>query len=110
MSYDPEAIYQDADFEQQDFEQQGRDYTRREREARRLYLAGDDGAAAAMCPHGAGYTLNMPAADHSRDPFAGEDGWRCRDCGSRLSADPWNDGRVTVPCELGATAFEEIPA
>lgn len=80
-----EAERMDADLEQADFEAAGREYGRRLRQSRRLLAAGDLGGAAAACPHGSGYPLRSLAARNLGDPRAGEDGFRCSDCGSVLA-------------------------
>ena len=100
FGFDPEAIYQDADIEQAELEAAGNEYARRARKSAAAREAGDLDAAAAACPHGHGYPLDSPAARHENDPGAGEAGYRCLECGSRLDASPWDDGRVTVACEV----------
>lgn len=98
--YDPEAIYQDADIEQAEFERQGYEFAAREHRSQKLREAGDLTAAADACPHGSGYPLHSLAAEHESDPGAGEDGYRCTGCGSRLDKAPWDGGTVLIPCEL----------
>lgn len=98
--YDPEAIYQDADFEQAEMEEEGRRYWRRVDRMNDLRAEGRLVEAAAICPHGSGYPLNSLAAIYTHDPREGEDGYRCSTCGSALTDAPWNGGTVTHPCEL----------
>lgn len=93
----------DADLEQASYEAQGRAYGAAKRKSETLMAAGDKAGAAAACPHGGGYPLDSPAASHSNDPYAGESGYRCCDCGSRMSASPWDGGTVTAPCEIEAS-------
>lgn len=109
--YEPDDFfYGDADFEQAEFERQGREFSLRLHQAKLLYREGNLEAAARKCPHGGGFPLDSIAASEGTtgfgaDPNAGEDGYRCCDCGSRLSASPWDGGQVTVPCEQGERAF-----
>ena len=101
--FDQEAIDAerfDADIEMAEFEAVARRHARRGVKMRTLRAAGKFAEAAAVCPHGGGYPLDSPAATNAKDPHAGEKGWRCSDCGSRLEKDPWEGGRVTVPCEV----------
>lgn len=101
--FDDEAIQQerwDAALEQAQFEAEGREYALRMHQSRLLRGEGNLAAAARKCPHSGGYPLDSPAANYEGDPNEGDDGWRCSDCGSRLSASPWDGGEVTVPCEV----------
>lgn len=100
MFRDPEAVIQDADIEQAELEAAGNRAARGIRRMRALRAAGNLDGAAAACPHGGGYPLDSPAAWASGDPFAGQAGVRCADCGSRLNAFRWDGGRVLVPCEI----------
>jgi hypothetical protein len=102
LYYDEElpAGFQDADLLQAQYEAEGAAYAARQRESDRLRASGDVDAAARKCPHGSGYPLASPAATHSDDPFAGEEGVRCTECGSRLSDFAWDGGTVLVPCEV----------
>lgn len=105
--YEMEAIEDErraADMEMAQFEAEGARFWSKVEKMRELRAAGDFAAAAAMCPHGGGYPLDSPAAKNEADPFAGEEGVRCSDCGSRLSAFDWDGGVVTVPCELSGGA------
>lgn len=88
--FDSEAIEAerfDADLEMASLEAEGNRMAARSARSREL-RATDKAASAAACPHGGGYPLNALAAEHSNDPNAGEDGWRCSDCGSRLTEAP----------------------
>ena len=99
LGYDPElpAGYQDADIEQAEFIEQSRRYASRLRASRR---ATDPAKQARLCPHGGGYPLKSIAAERAADPRHGEDGFRCSDCGSVLSGDPWDeDVKVLYPSE-----------
>ena len=100
--YDEElpAGFQDADFDQREMEEEGNRIAAKSRQSRALREAGNLVAAANTCPHGGGYPLASPAAEHENDPNAGEEGVRCSDCGSRLSAFAWDGGTVVVPCEI----------
>lgn len=105
FGYDPElpAGFQDADFEQRELEEAGRVYGARKKASELARESGDLKSAAVLCPHGGGYPLDSDAAENSGDPGAGEHGYRCSDCGSRLSESPFsNDGptEVLVPCEF----------
>ena len=109
--FDEEAIAEErfaADLEMAAFEEEGRRYAAAGRKAKLLYFAGDLAGAAKACPHGGGYPLDSPAAVNNGDPFAGEAGVRCHDCGSRLSDFAWDGGTVLVPCELGHVAFAPV--
>lgn len=95
----------DADIEQAQYEAEGHLYWRQLRRSDALRAEGNLAEAATACPHGGGFPLNSIAASEGTtgfgiDPFAGEQGWRCVDCGSRLDASPWDGGAVTVPCEV----------
>lgn len=74
------------------------------------YAAGDIAGAASACRHGGGYPLNSLAATLNDDPGAKQHGYRCLDCGSRLSACPF-DGptKVLVPCEIPPRAWPPAP-
>lgn len=100
FGYDPEAIYQDADIEQAAFEAEGRRLAAAAQIADGLRAAGDLEGAAKACPHGSGYPLHSLAAENASDPDAGDDGYRCCECGSRLDKAPWDGGTVLVPCEV----------
>jgi hypothetical protein len=106
FGYDPElpAGFQDADFEQRAFEEESRVFVANLRRSEKLRASGKLAEAADACPHGGGFPLDSLAARNDNDPNAGEDGYRCRDCGSRLSASPWDGGYVTVPCEVALGA------
>jgi hypothetical protein len=100
--YDEElpAGFQDADFEQRAFEEESARYAAKQRKSEKLRAEGNLADAAKACPHGGGYPLDSPAAGHVNDPNVGEKGWRCSDCGSRLSKEPWDrDFTILVPCE-----------
>lgn len=105
MSYsdEMEAIEQErwaADCEQADLESLGRQNSRAHRLSGRYAESGDFARAAAVCPHGSGYPLNSLAASNDNDPREGQTGFRCTDCGSVLSADPFDfDFEVLFPCE-----------
>ena len=100
MFYDEEAVYQDADIEQAQFEAEGRVFSLRMHQSKLLRAEGNLEKAAAKCPHSGGYPLDSPAAEYENDPNKGEEGVRCSDCGSRLSAFVWDGGEVIVPCEV----------
>ncbi len=53
--------------------------------------------AATLCLHGGGYGLKGSAAVDAGDPRAGEEGYRCHDCGSVVD-DIMGD--VLIPCEI----------
>jgi hypothetical protein len=100
--FDDEAIEQerfDADVLQAQYEAEGNEYARRERRMKRLRAEARWAEAAQACPHGGGFPLDSPAAQHDADPSAGESGWRCWGCGSRLNVSPWDGGHVVAPCE-----------
>jgi len=102
--HDPEAIEAerlDADRELAELEAAGREAGRKLRRADRLRAEGRLAEAAEACPHGGGYPLRSIAARTSNDPRFGEDGVRCSDCFSVLSAFPFDDEdvRVLYPCE-----------
>src|SRR5579872_2685438 len=95
----------EADVLQARLEVEGRRCDRAYRRMRTLRTAGRLAEAASVCPHGGGFPLDSIAAREGTtafgiDPHAGESGWRCVECGSRLSASPWDDGVVTHPCEV----------
>lgn len=99
---DDEAIEQerwDSDMEQAQFEAEGNRLAALKAKSDKALAEGDKEAAANLCPHGGGYPLDSPAAHNNDDPNAGEDGVRCYDCGSRLSAFVWDGGKVLIPCE-----------
>lgn len=100
--FDQEAIEDErfeADMMQRQYEEESARYMRRKQRSEEERAAGRFEAAARLCPHSGGYPLCSPAAEHESDPNAGEYGWRCSDCGSRLTASPWDGGTVAVPCE-----------
>lgn len=102
----------DADLEQAELEAAGREFARSLGRMHALRAAGDDMGAAKACEHGGGYPLDSLAASEGTcghvDPFAGGRGWRCRDCGSRLSSPPWEeDYTILAPCEMYALFNEE---
>lgn len=107
-SMELEAVLEErfeADMLQADYEQQSREFGRSLRRSAALREEGKLREAAMACPHGGGFPLNSIAASEGTtgfgvDPFAGEDGWRCCDCGSRLSAAPWDNAKLLVPCEV----------
>lgn len=97
--FDPEAIETerlDADIEQANLEAAGRESARGHKRMLALRAAGDLAGAARACPHGGGYPLNSLAAQNSNDPKAGQQGFRCSDCGSILTE--WA-GTVLAPCD-----------
>lgn len=101
--FDTEAIEQerfDADLEMAQMEAEGNRFALRQHQSKLLRAEGNLVAAAKKCPHSGGYPLASPAAEHENDPNAGEEGVRCWDCGSRLSAFVWDGGEVLVPCEV----------
>jgi hypothetical protein len=103
--YEMEAIEQerfDADMLQAQYEAEGREFGRKQKLSERLRAEGKLVEAAEACPHSGGYPLASLAAEHANDPHVGEDGYRCCDCGSRMSASPWDGATVTVPCEVAA--------
>jgi hypothetical protein len=91
----------EADFLQARYEAEGRAYGRRMARVARLIAEGKTAAAAGLCTHSAGFPLDSPAAQHDQDPHAGERGFRCTNCGSRLDRAPF-DGRALIlaPCEV----------
>lgn len=103
--FDEEAIEQerlDADIEQAQFEEESRRFWDRVKMMKGLYGEGKLPEAASTCPHGGGYPLDSLAANYNDDPNEGENGWRCCDCGSRLSTAPFEgEAKVLVPCEIG---------
>lgn len=95
----------EADMLQAQYEAEGNAHARRQRKMLELRKEGKLFAAAEMCDHGGGFPLDSIAASEGTtgfgvDPFAGEDGYRCVDCGTRLSASPWDGGEIVVPCEV----------
>lgn len=100
--YDPELPngLQEADFEQREMEEQGREYHRKLTKSGHLRDEGKWDEAAQACPHGAGYGSPSQAAERADDPRKDEKGFRCCDCGSFLSADPWEDYTIMAACEL----------
>lgn len=105
--FDTEAIEAerfDADMEMARFEEEGARYAARSRRSAALRAAGDLEGAAEACPHGSGYPLNSLAAEHSADPYSGCGGWRCSECGSRLTASTWDGGDVQIACEIEGRA------
>lgn len=98
--FDAEAIASermDADIEQADLEAAGREYGRSRKRMVRLRAAGDLAGAARACMHGGGYPLNSPAALNMADPRAGQQGFRCNDCGSVTTE---YRGAVLIPCDM----------
>jgi hypothetical protein len=105
--FDAEAIADermDADMEMASLEAAGRRASRGRKRMVALRAAGDLDGAAKACRHGGGYPLDSLAARNAADPRAGEPGVRCLDCGSVLSAWPWDGGTVTAPCEIGGAS------
>jgi len=78
-------------------EEQGREFSQRLKNSKRLRST-DKMAAAKACPHGGGYST--PSIVGKDDPRNDQEGFRCLDCGSFLSADPWEDYTIIAPCEL----------
>lgn len=99
----------EADMLQAQYEQEGAAYARDQREMLRLRAEGDLAAAAAMCNHTGGYPLDSLAASWAPDPNYGETGFRCMDCGSRISG-IGRDAEVLVPCEWieGTVAIRDL--
>jgi hypothetical protein len=90
----------EADMLMAEYEAEGRRAAAAGRRSRALAAAGDLEAAAAACPHGGGYPLASPAAEHEGDPRKGEDGFRCWDCGSVLSESPFGtDYTIVAACD-----------
>lgn len=89
----------DADLLQAQYEAEGREFGLRQHQSELLRAEGNLEAAAAKCPHSGGYPLDSLAAENEGDPNQGEEGWRCWDCGSRLTVSYWDGGTVLVPCE-----------
>jgi len=90
----------DADIEQMELTAMGNEAYRGYEASARVRDTDPD-RAADLCSHGWIYPLNSLAAKHASDPNHGEEGVRCRHCGSRLSGDPWEDTTVVlVPCEI----------
>jgi hypothetical protein len=104
INYDPDVPggFQDADFDQRELEARGAEFGRARKRSESYRDAGDLPRAAAACPHGGGYPLDSEAARRDNDPRAGQDGQRCSDCGSVLSAFPFETTepvRVIHPCD-----------
>lgn len=97
-----------ADHMQAAYEAEGRAYARAQSRMRAALARDARADAADLCRHGGGYPLSSPAAHAERDPRAGQDGVRCADCGSVLSAFPFDDPDYTVlvACEPGASLAE----
>lgn len=101
----------EADQLQASYEEQGRAHSRRALKVRNHLAAAISAAphlaaklrqkAATLCPHGWGYPLDSTAATDEKDPHQGGEGWRCKECGSRLTG-PGAD--VVTPCEIAPTA------
>jgi hypothetical protein len=97
--------YREADFEQAELEAAGRDYSRARKRMLALVAQGKYAEAAKACTHGGGYPTNSPAAQNSKDPRAGQPGYRCSDCGSYFAKardymDLRRGAEATAPCEL----------
>lgn len=102
FGYDPElpAGFQDADIEQAEFEAESNRFWHDRKLSDRLYNDGELDRAASICPHGGGYPLDSLAAQYANDPGVNGEGWRCNDCGSRMSGETLaRDARVIIPCE-----------
>lgn len=99
---DDPPLIRDADIEAAELAEAGRDFDRSLRRAKKLFLAGDLAGAAKACPHGWGYPTDALAATHSKDPRAGEPGFRCIHCGSWFADDPFavRSPRVKAACEF----------
>jgi len=97
--YDPEAIIQDADFEQADLEAAGRAASRAMNRSERLRAAGKLAEAAAACPH------SWSGCFDASDPRHGQAGRRCYHCGTAFApgADLWAMGPIIAPCETPPT-------
>lgn len=100
-SRDPDSFfYGDGDIEQAELEAAGQSYAKRWRRMRKLRAAGKLAEAAAACPHGSGFPLRSVAATDTKDPRAGQDGYRCCTCGSVLDGEPFGRiPKVLFPCE-----------
>ncbi len=101
--FDSEALESerfDADREMASLERQGIRAAAAAKRSAAFRSAGELVKAADACRHGWGYGTPGLAADHAGDPRAKERGFRCHNCGSFLSASPWDGGRVLYPCEL----------
>lgn len=97
-----------ADHMQAQYEAEGRAYSRAQKRMREALARNAREEAAELCRHGGGYPLDSLAARNESDPRAGQAGVRCSDCGSVLSAFPFEDAdyRVLVACEPGASLME----
>jgi hypothetical protein len=103
--FDEEAIEQerfDADLLQAQYEREGNEFWRQLQRAKKLREEGKLQEAAEACPHSGGYPLDSLAAGYNEDPHKGENGFRCVDCGSRVT-DIMGD--VLVACEIPPTGF-----
>ncbi len=97
MTYDDEAIYQDADIEAAELEAAGNEHWAKIGRGDMLRAKGHPGDAAKCCPHSAGYGLSGTHATTANDPDAGSDTvlFRCSYCGAGLDRDPWDgDPRI----------------
>jgi len=86
--FDDEAIASerlDADIDMASLEAAGRSCARGRKIMQTLRARGDLAGAARACSHGSGYPLKSLAAENTRDPRAGEVGFRCSDCLSVLT-------------------------
>lgn len=105
MSYfDEEAIESErfyADMEMAEIEAAGRSSAKRIKLSAALRAQGKLAQAAAVCPHGWGYSSPSIAATQENDPRASETGFRCYHCGSFLSDD---ERAVLYPCEIEAAS------
>jgi len=105
--YDDDApLINDADIEQAELEAAGRESARGLKRAKRLFLAGDLTGAARACPHGGGYPTDKPAAKNSKDPRAGEPGFRCYYCGSHFLDDPFTTRSPRISAASEFKPFE----
>tara|TARA_R110000824_G_scaffold219564_2_gene406509 strand:- start:4946 stop:5263 length:318 start_codon:yes stop_codon:yes gene_type:complete len=99
MSYDPEAIYQDADIEMYELARSARELDARHRKADILRSVGELQESALMCPHSWGYTLDSSAAKNAGDPRQGEAGERCHYCNSVVDELCISNPAVLYACE-----------
>ena len=92
----------DADWATMELQTSGRERERAIDEMLQHFDAGDLKKAALSCPHGWEYPLESDCARDSNDPNAGEEGYRCIHCGSRLEQSSWDNPhtKVLVPCEM----------